>query len=207
MILLYTPTILIEAGIGSPSDALLNSLYVNLCIFLCTVFAFWLVGKFGRRPILIAGVTTMAVGHLLLGFALMADLSLWFLMGTMLLCTAAFTLSLAPLGWVVVAEIFPNRVRAKALSVVCFFLYSASFICTQVFPMITKWFEEEFGNPGGAYWIFSGICFCCVLFCWRAIPETKGLTLEEISQFWLRHDAGVGPGRGTIETASKLKEE
>jgi MFS family permease len=188
MILMYTPTILIEAGIGSPSNALLNSLYVNAYIFVCTLVAFWLVGRFGRRPILMVGVAAMATGHLLLGLAFMLELPLYFVMTSMLICTAAFTLSLAPLGWVVVAEIYPNRIRAKALSVVCFFLYGSSFICTQVFPMITSWFQTTFGNQGGAYWIFAGICFSCVLFCWRVIPETKDLTLEEISQFWLQHD-------------------
>ena len=192
MIIIYTPTILIEAGIGSPSSALLNSLYVNLCIFICTVIAFWLVGRFGRRPILIIGVAGMAVGHIFLGFAFHYDLPPMFMLLAMLVCSGSFTLSLAPLGWVIVAEIFPNRIRGKAMSVVCFFLYSSSYLCAQTFPVITNWFSETSGNQGGAYWIFAGICTSCVIFSWRMIPETKDLSLEEISRFWLRHDNKAG---------------
>ena len=207
MILLYTPTILIEAGIGSASNALLNSLYVNMCILLCTIVAFWLVGRYGRRPILIFGVAAMAAGHLLLGLALMLEWPLYVVILAMLICTAAFTLSLAPLGWVIISELYPTRIRAKAVSVVCFCLYSASFICTQVFPMITDWFQTTCDNQGGAYWVFAAICMLCVAFCWRVMPETKDMTLEDIGHMWLHDDKDTAQslcrgGEETIEAAT-----
>ena len=189
MLILYTPTILIEAGISTPSDALLNALYVNVCILLSTIIAFWLVGRFPRRHIIMVGVSAMAMGHVLMGFAFIFKLPPMIMLVIMFLSTGAFTLSLAPLAWVVLSEIFPNRIRGKAMSVVCCFLFTASFLCLQVFPIITNWFDQNFGSPGGAYWIFAGICLSCVIFTWRMIPETKGLTLEEIGKFWLHYES------------------
>jgi MFS family permease len=101
-----------------------------------------------------------------------------------LIGTGSFTLGFAPLSWIIVAEIFPNRIRSKALAIVCFFLYAASFITALLFPLITNWFKEFFGNQAGAYWIFAAVCFCCAVFAWKFIPETKGLSLEKISDFW-----------------------
>ena len=188
MLILYTPTILIEAGISTPSDALLNALYVNVCILLSTIIAFWLVGRFPRRYIIMGGVTAMALGHVLMGFAFMFKLPPMMMLVIMFLSTSAFTLTLAPLAWVILSEIFPNRIRGKAMSIVCVFLFTASFLCLQIFPILTNWFDKTFGNPGGAYWIFASICMGCVLFTWRVIPETKGLSLEQIGKFWLHYE-------------------
>jgi MFS family permease len=105
----------------------------------------------------------------------------------MLIGTGSFTLGLAPLSWIIVSEIFPNRIRSKALAVVCFFLYAASFVTAQVFPMLTEWFIATFNSAAGVYWIFAGICLSCALFCWKMVPETKGLSLEKISDFWRDH--------------------
>ena len=188
MMILYAPTILMEAGIGSASKAILNTLYVNFLILLCTVVAFWLVSHFGRRRILLIGVTGMALGHIFMSLAFGLKLPPVFMMTAMFVGTGSFTLSLAPLSWVIISEIFPNRIRGKAMSVVCCCLYSSSFICAEIFPLITAKFDGRFGNPGGAYLIFFAICSACVLFVWRMVPETKDLTLEEISNFWLRHE-------------------
>ena len=188
VVMLYAPTLLIKAGIGSPTNALLNSLCIYVLILLCTILSLWLVNWFGRKPILIVGVTFMGLGHILLRFAFVQNWPPRWILAPILLCAGAFTLSIAPLGWVIVAEIFPNRIRGKAMSVVCFFLFCSSYVCVQLFPMIIDYFNRHFGNPGNAYLIFSAICFTCVLFCWRMIPETKDLSLEQIGKFWLDRD-------------------
>lgn len=102
----------------------------------------------------------------------------------MLISAGAFTIGLAPLSWIIVAEIFPNRVRGKALAVVCFFLYAASFITAQFFPILTDWFTRNYDTAAGVYLIFAGICSLGLWFSWRFVPETKGLSLEKISEFW-----------------------
>lgn len=107
--------------------------------------------------------------------------------------SGSFTLSLAPVGWVVVSEIYPNRIRAKALAVVCCLLYLASFLSAQFFPMITAACEKRMGHPGAAYLIFAGICLSCVAFVRRWLPETKDLALESIGRFWKQKRPAPGP--------------
>jgi MFS family permease len=85
---------------------------------------------------------------------------------------------------VIVTEIFPNRNRGMAMAIVCFFLYTSSFLITQAFPMLTDWFNVNFHSTGGVYWLFALVCLSGALFSWRMIPETKGLSLEEIGAFW-----------------------
>ena len=186
MMLLFGPSILQEAGIGDASQSIFFTIFLNLVILVSTMVAFWLVDRFGRRPIMIWGVAAMAVGHLMMAANFYFGGSPYINLLAMFVAAGAFTLSLAPLSWVIVSEIFPNQVRAKALSIVCVMLYLSSFLCAQFFPMITEAFQKAAGHPGGAYLIFAGICGACVLFCWKLLPETKDLTLEDIGRFWLK---------------------
>jgi sugar porter (SP) family MFS transporter len=185
MMLLYGPSILHEAGIGGASDAIFFTIFLNLVILVCTIAAFWLVQRYGRRQIVMAGVACMAAGHLLMAANFFLQGSPYLNLVAMFIAAGAFTLSLAPLSWVIVSEMYPNRIRATAMAIVCCLLYTASFLCAQVFPLITEAFETRMGHPGAAYLLFAGICLACVAFTWRCVPETKDLSLERIGQFWL----------------------
>lgn len=186
MILLYTPTLFLEAGITDTPDAILNSVYIDGWITLCTIIAFWLTHRFGRRPILICGTIAMAVGHLLMFLNFTYHLPTVFTLAAMLVPTGAFTLSLAPLSWVVLSEIFPNRVRGKAMSLSTCAMFASSYVTVNVFPMVLDFFKDQWGNPGGTFLIFMGICLSCSLFVWLTVPETKDKTLEEIGESWLQ---------------------
>jgi len=205
MMLLYGPSILHEAGIGDASQSIFFTIFLNLMILLSTIVAFWLVHRFGRRSIMIWGVTAMAVGHLIMASNFFAGGSPFVNLLAMFVAAGAFTLSLAPLGWVIVSEIFPNQVRAKAMSIVCAVLYLSSFLCAQLFPMLTEAFAASAGHPGGAYLVFAGICGACVLFCWKALPETKDLTLEDIGRFWLHQGADRAAGHGHDRRADEQR--
>lgn len=184
MMLLYAPTILAEAGITMGSNAILSSIPVYLLILITTIIAFSLIKRWGRRQLLISSMLCMALGHIVMALNLLLHWPPQLTIIPMLIGTGSFTLGLAPLSWVIVSEIFPNKVRGKALAVVCFFLYTASFVTAQFFPVITNWFTGQFGNAGHAYWIFTVICLAGAFFSWRMVPETKGLSLEKISEFW-----------------------
>lgn len=184
MMLLYGPTILSAAGIKVSSSAILSSIPVYILIFICTIVAFWLIKRYSRRGLLITSVLFMALGHVFMAIHLQQAGPPILTVIPMLIGTGAFTLGFAPLSWIIVSEIFPNRVRGKALGIVCFFLYLASFITAQVFPIVTNWFVTHLGNAAGVYWIFASICFTCAAFAWKFIPETKGLSLEKISDLW-----------------------
>jgi len=190
MILLYTPTIFLEAGLASAPDAILNSVYIDGWITFCTVFAFWLIRSFGRRTILICGTLAMAVGHVLMFLNFTWHLPIAFALAAMLVPTGAFTLTLAPLSWVVLSEIFPNRVRGKAMAIATCAMFTASYITVNLFPMVLEYFKQTFGHSGGTFLIFAGICLVSALFVWRMLPETKDKTLEEIGRFWLELDGG-----------------
>ncbi|MEI6392153.1 MAG: sugar porter family MFS transporter [Verrucomicrobiota bacterium] len=188
MILLYAPTIFMEAGISKAPDAILNSVYLMSWITLCTVVAFWLTAKFGRRPILIWGTIAMSAGHVLMFLRFTYSLPPLVTLAGMFLAAGAFTLTLAPLGWVILSEIFPNRIRNKAMSLATMLMFIASYITVNLFPMVLDKFKNAYGNPGGTFLIFAGICLACSLFVWRMLPETKDKTLEEIGGYWLNLD-------------------
>jgi sugar porter (SP) family MFS transporter len=186
MILIYAPTLFQEAGAGGASAAILSSVWLTAWITLCTVAAFWLTARFGRRPILICGTIGMACGHaiIFLGFAGLLPHPM--IAAGMFAAAGAFTLTLAPLSWVILSEIFPNRVRGKAMSIATMAMFTASYLLVNVYPMILDGFKQGYGHPGGTFLIFIAVCLGCAAFVWRLLPETKDKTLEEIGGFWLR---------------------
>lgn len=188
MMLIYGPTILLEAGINIGSSAILTSMPIYVFIFICTVIAFGLIKKYSRRGLLITSISFMALSHFVMAINLYLEWPAIFTLIPMLMGTGAFTLGLAPLSWIIVSEIFPNKIRSKALAVVCFFLYASSFVTAQLFPMLTDGFYSKFGNSSGVYIIFAAICISAIIFSWKMVPETKGLSLERISEFWQKND-------------------
>ena len=150
MILLYTPMLFMEAGVTDTPDAILNSVYITVWITFCTVVAFWLTSPFGRRPILICGTLGMALGHVLMFLRYTYALPRPMTIAAMFVPTGAFTLTLAPLSWVVLSEIFPNRVRGKAMSLATLSMFTASYITVNVFPMVLDWFKGGL-RPSGRH--------------------------------------------------------
>ena len=102
----------------------MNNIYICCWATLCTVISFWVIRTFSRRPIIICGSIAMAVGHLLLFLCFMYHLPAVLTLAAMMFTSAAFTLTLAPLSWVVLSEIFPNRVRGKAMSLATVIMFA-----------------------------------------------------------------------------------
>jgi MFS family permease len=101
---------------------------------------------------------------------------------------ACFALSVGPVTWVILSEIFPTRIRGRAMAVATICLWIANYLVSQTFPMMDKqgsWLVQTF-HHGFPFWIYGAFCVG-LLFCVRAfVPETKGKTLEEIERHWLR---------------------
>jgi sugar porter (SP) family MFS transporter len=193
MMLLYGPTILHDAGISFGSHAVLSALPNYLMILVCTLISFPLIHRYSRRGILIASTIGMGLSHLLMAAVLALHAPALSVLAPMMLAAGSFTLGLAPLSWIIVSEIFPNRVRSQALAIVCVFLFGSSFLTAQLFPMAMDWLRQTTGTSAGMYVVFAIICLSCAWFVWRMMPETKGLSLEQIGEFWrARHNSTRG---------------
>ncbi|HLN27856.1 MAG TPA: sugar porter family MFS transporter [Gemmataceae bacterium] len=184
ILLVYAPTIFKSAGFDLPSDAIAQAIPLGVWNIICTALAFWLVDRWGRRPLLLAGTAAMAVGLVVMGLCFHYQVTGYAVVVMMFLCVGAYVSSLAPLAWLIMSEIFPTRVRGRAMSIAGICLWIAFFVGSQVFPLLSHSFEREFGSPAGVFWLFSGVCLLALGFCWRLVPETKGRTLEEIAGAW-----------------------
>jgi sugar porter (SP) family MFS transporter len=180
----YMPIIFEQAGFHSPSAAILQTTIVMAWSFLWTLVAFWLVDRVGRRPLLLVGTVGMGAGMLLMGIFIQLRISGVFVVAAMMLSMAFYVTSLAPLTWLIMSEIFPTRLRGRAMAVCSVFLWLANFMSTQIFPSFSAYMQSRFNSTGGIYWLFAVICVGAFLFAWRFVPETKGRSLEEISKSW-----------------------
>jgi SP family arabinose:H+ symporter-like MFS transporter len=167
-------------GAHSHSTAIGANVTIGLINFLSTIIALWLIDRSGRKPLLLFSSGCMAVCQFILGAAFMLHSPPAILvLGCMLLCVAAFAVGLGPGVWVLMAELFPTRVRGRAMSVANMALWMASFVLTATFLSLAHAITIT-----GAFWVYSGMCVLAFLIVWRLTPETKGKTLEEIEDFW-----------------------
>lgn len=180
VIMYYAPEIFKATGDGS-SSALMQTIWVGGINVLMTVIAIKYVDKLGRKKLLLIGSIGMAVCLALIGLAFYTDMSsgYWVLIG-ILMYISFFAISLGPLTFVVVAEIFPTHTRGRAMSVAIFFLWLSVYIVSQTFPMLL----ESIGTAW-TFWIYMVMSVLAFIFVWNLVPETKEKTLEEIQQMWL----------------------
>lgn len=180
-LILYNPVIFQKAGFAGASDAMLQTVIVAVWNVLCTVVAFSLVDRLGRRPLLLTGTLGMSLSLLTLGALFYFNTGGIAVLIVMMLAVGSYVVSLAPLAWLIMSEIFPTELRGRAMAVAGGVLWGSAFIANQSFPPLTATLEHRVGNAAGVFWLFSLITFAAVLFCWRFVPETKGRPLEEIS--------------------------
>jgi len=172
----YAEEIYRNAGYGV-SDILFNIVITGTINLVFTLVAFAFVDRLGRRVLMLAGCAAIGVCHTLLG------LSYYFGLKGMpvLVCTlgtiGCYAMSLAPVTWVLISEIFPNRIRGTAVSVSVSALWIACFALTFTFPVLNRAL-----GPSGTFWLYAGICFAGFLFVMLRVSETKGKTLEQIEK-------------------------
>jgi sugar porter (SP) family MFS transporter len=195
VLIFYAPTIMQQAGFPKASEAIFISLIIGGWNLVCTLTAVWLVDRLGRRPLLLFGTLGMAVGLILMGIFFALHITGLVVPVTMMLAVAAYSMSMAPVTWLIMAEIFPNRLRGKGMAIASTALWIADFAASFSFPVMTAAFERRFGSAAGAFWVFAVICLGTLVFCWRMVPETKGRTLEEIEKWWLVDGRASEPRR------------
>ena len=159
------------------SDILLNIVITGAVNLAFTLVAIALVDKVGRRKLMLFGSAALALIYGLLGFGFYRHSRGIHMLLLVVVAIACYAMSLAPVTWVVISEIFPNHIRGAAMSVAVTSLWIASFILTYTFPILNR----DLG-PAGTFWIYAGICLAGFLFIRWRLPETKGQTLEEIEE-------------------------
>lgn len=183
VVLYYAPEIFKNMGSGTESS-LLQTIIVGAVNLTFTVLAIFTVDKFGRRPLQIIGALGMAISMFALGFSFYLDSVGVGTLIFMLLYTASFAMSWGPVTWVLLSEIFPNRIRG-AMSIAVAAQWIANLIVSWTFPMMNDNSRlNELFNHGFSYWIYGLMGILAAVFVWKWIPETKGRTLEEIEDIW-----------------------
>jgi sugar porter (SP) family MFS transporter len=170
----YAAEIYRSAGYGT-NDIFLNIVITGAINLIFTVFAMLIVDQVGRRPMMMFGCLGIGLSHLLSGIAYRAGWHSSAVLVLTLSAIACYALTLAPVTWVLISEIFPTRVRSQAVSVAVGALWVASFVLTYTFPLINR----AFGSSG-TFWGYGGVCMLGAVFIFIFVPETKGRTLEEI---------------------------
>ncbi len=199
---LYYGADIFEQALGFGKDDVLKQQILLATVNLVFTFiAMFTVDKLGRKPLLMIGGFGMLIGFLMMGFtlyfsdysninaaglpALSSSEGIISLIGV-LIFIGAFAMSMGPVVWVILSEIFPNKIRSIAMSIAVAAQWLANYFVSQTFPMIVESDANKLQIDGGTwnnalpYFLFSGFIIIIIIFVWKFIPETKGKTLEEM---------------------------
>lgn len=170
----YAEEIFHAAGYGV-SSILFNIVITGVVMLLFTLVAIKTVDRYGRRLLMLVGCAGISIFHFLIGGAYNFHFKGLIVVIPVLAAIACYSFSLAPVTWVLISEIFPNRIRGAAVSVAVSSLWIACFILTYTFPVLNYAL-----GPAITFWLYSAICAAGFVFILLCVPETKGKTLEQI---------------------------
>jgi SP family arabinose:H+ symporter-like MFS transporter len=178
-VIYYGPRILEQAGF-TLNNALGGQVTIGLVNVVFTFVAIFTIDKWGRKPLLFAGVGGAVISLIIIGalFALGVTSGPWILI-FILAFIACFAFSFGPVCWVVVGEIFPNAIRGKAMALATLSLWIGNFLVGQLTPVML----EGLGSSW-TFWLFALCCSPALWITWKLIPETKGRSLENIENYW-----------------------
>ncbi len=175
VVLYYAPRIF--QSMGSTGDAaMIQTVVMGIVNIIFTVVAILSVDKWGRKPLLIVGSIGMFVGMVALGILSYMELIGVAALIFIIIYSASFMMSWGPVCWVLIAEIFPNTIRSKAVAIAVATQWIANYLVSSTFIPLSEW------SLGSTYLIYAGFCFLSILFVFKMVPETKGKTLEEIEK-------------------------
>jgi sugar porter (SP) family MFS transporter len=174
VVMYYAPAIFKSAGFGNDS-ALLQTALMGMVNLTFAVISMFFVDKMGRKPLMVIGSIGMSIAMTLLALVFInGHAKGYFVLVCIMGYLAAFGFSLGPVVWVLISEIFPNRLRSYAVAIATFMLWGANFVVSLSFPYLLDHLK------GYSFVIYSSMCLLCLLFVLKYLEETKGKTLEEI---------------------------
>jgi sugar porter (SP) family MFS transporter len=174
----YTAKIFASIG-ASQDDQLLQTVFIGAVNLVFTFIAMGLVDRLGRKPLMLIGSGGLAIVYIIVVQMLSAGSVhvSWFLLSTI----GVYAMSLAPVTWVLISEIFPNKVRSVATTIAVLSLWAAYFILVFTFPVLFDKLKDS------TFYIYAGVCILGFLFILFKVKETKGKTLEEMEGFFASH--------------------
>jgi sugar porter (SP) family MFS transporter len=172
----YAEEVFTSAGY-SVGDMLFNIVITGTVNLVFTFLAMRMVDSWGRRKLMLLGSIGLAVVYFALGTSYFFELKGFAILILVMVAIATYAMTLAPVTWVVLSEIFPNSVRGAAMAIATTALWIACFVLTYTFPILNKLL-----NASGTFWLYGVICFSGFLFILKKLPETKGKSLEEIEK-------------------------
>lgn len=183
-VIYYTTTIFQMAGFNSEIGAIYATIGVGVVNFLMTLVAIAFTDKIGRKPLLYIGLSGMLVSLLSLGAAFefsayLGDNLKWVAISSVIIYIASFACSLGPVGWILVSEILPLKIRGFAMSACTVANFTFNFMVVLSFLPLMQIIGEAY-----TFWIFAGVVVVCFFFTYYLIPETKGVSLEKIENNW-----------------------
>ena len=202
-VIYYSPKIFLMAGFDGAVAAIWASVGVGLINVLFTVVSVYFVDRLGRRKLYFVGLSGIFVSLLLLGFCFwnvttLGEIVKWLIIALVFCYVSFYAISIGPLGWLIVSEIFPQKLRGLGSSLgafsVWFFNSLVSFTFFKIVETLTVPGKEillegeNIGNPAGAFWFYGIVALGALIWGYFFVPETKGRTLEQIEDFWRKKD-------------------
>lgn len=184
-IMYYSTKIFTTAGVGV-KDAFMSSVVVGLVNVLFTFVAIAFVDRAGRRALLLIGLGIQVLALAAVGGMFAADVKGVGLLAAILVFIGAFAMALGPIPWILCSEIFPTKIRGRAMSVATFTIWTSCYIVAQTFPMLN---DNPAIGPARTFFVYAACSFVGFLFVLTKVPETKGRSLEEIEASWSRRSA------------------
>src|SRR5579862_1359059 len=182
-VIYYAPLIVQSAGISTASGAILATAGIGLVNVLMTIVAMWLIDRIGRRPLLLTGIAGMVVTLGVLGWAFHSNVRSealsWLAVTSMMVYVASFAISLGPIFWLLIAEIYPLQVRSSSEGLAATFNWGSNLLVSLTFLTLL----QGIGAPK-TFWLYGLCAIGAWIFSYSLVPETKGRTLEQIEQFW-----------------------
>ena len=182
-VIYYAPTIIQSAGISSASGAILATAGIGVVNVLMTIVAMWLIDRVGRRPLLLTGISGMVVSLGILGFIFRTHQPGtglgWLAVMVLMAYVASFAISLGPIFWLLIAEIYPLRIRGIAEGTAAGTNWAANLLVSLTFLSLLQLL-----GPSWTFWLYGLLAIGSFLFSCFLVPETKGRTLEEIEKSW-----------------------
>ena len=180
----YLPTLFKQGGFPDTADAIFQFLIISGFGSAMTLIASLFVDRLGRRPLWLICSAAMIVSLTIVGLVFYWNLKGPFVFVAIFLCAAPHAFALGPLPWLMMSELYPTRIRARAVAITTTVIWIAGWFGPFIFPIIAGWFERNTGSIAPTFWLLACVCVLSLLFGWKLMPETKGRTLEEIARSW-----------------------